>query len=55
MSDTADRKIGLERFLQLEEQRSGVAAILRRSYAQKAMTISEWEETVSSILKKKAK
>ena len=50
-----DRKIGLERFLQLEEQRSGVAAILRRSYAQKAMTISEWEEIVAAILKKKVK
>ena len=55
MSDNADRKIGLERFLQLEEQRSGVAAILRKQYPQKAMTITEWEETVAAILKKKAK
>ena len=55
MSDSADRKIGLERFLQLEEQRSGIAAILRRQYAQKVMTISEWEETVAAILQKKAK
>ena len=50
-----DRKIGLERFLQLEEQRSGVAAILRRQHAQKVMTISEWEEIVSCILKRKVK
>ena len=55
MPDKADRKIGLERFLQLEEQKSGIAAILRRSYAQQAMTISEWEEAVEAILKKKAK
>ncbi len=55
MSDSADRKIGLERFLQLEEQRSGIVAILRRQYAQKVMTISEWEEIVESILHKKAK
>ena len=55
MSDEADRKIGLERFLQLEEQRSGVVAILRRKYAQQVMAISEWEELVEAILKKKAK
>ena len=49
------KKIGLERFLQLEEQRSGVAAILRRQYAQKVMTVSEWQETVAAILKRKVK
>ena len=55
MPDEVDRKIGLERFLQLEEQRSGVAAILRRQYAQEVMTLSEWEAVISGILKKKVK
>lgn len=53
--DAADRKIGLERFLQIEPQRSGTAAILRRKYAKDVRVLSDWEETVSSVLGRKTK
>ncbi len=50
-----EKKIGLERFLQLEPQKSGISAILRRRYASQVMTQTDWEQTVENILNRKVK
>ncbi len=52
---SGEKKIGLERFLQLEEQRKGVVAILRNTHSQKVLTVSEWKEIVAHILHRKVK
>ncbi len=53
-SSTAKR-MGVVRFLQLEPQRSGIAAILRRRYASEVHTLAEWETLVQNVLNRKVK
>ena len=43
-------KMGLERFLQLVPQDSGICAILRNSKKSEVMTLDEWKNTVSDLL-----
>lgn len=43
-------KMGLERFLQLVPQKSGICAILRNSKASEVKTLEDWKMTVSNLL-----
>ena len=42
--------MGLERFLQLVPQESGICAILRNSKKSEVMTLEDWKMTVSNLL-----
>lgn len=46
----AEKKIGVEKFLQLHPQSYTIATLLRTKYRTKVMTESEWLELVSSLL-----
>lgn len=48
-------KMGLERFMQIELQKSGIAAILRRRYASQVHTQAEWGTLVENILNRKVR
>ncbi len=54
-TDSSTQKIGLERFMQLEPQKRGIAAILRRKYAMEVHTQAEWESIVENVLNRKVK
>ena len=43
-------RVGLERFLQLEPQNSGIAAILRNTKKMEVMSIEDWKVTVENLL-----
>lgn len=49
----AEKKMGLERFLQIEPQRRGIAAILRSKYASQVHTLEEWKKIVEDTLNRK--
>lgn len=54
-SDVMPKKMGLERFMQIEPQKSGIAAILRRRYASQVHTQAEWGTLVENILNRKVR
>lgn len=54
-TETPEKGIGLERFLQLEPQRRGIMAILRSKYATEIHTQAEWETIVTNVLNRKVK
>lgn len=53
--EVVQQKMGLERFLQLEPQKSGISAILRRRFALDVKTIGDWRTTVDEVLNRKVK
>lgn len=56
MSKTeAEKRIGLERFLQLEPQKRGIMAILRSRFATEIYTRAEWETIVTNVLHRTVK
>ena len=50
-----EKKIGLERFLQLKPQKHGIMAILRSKYAAEIHMQAEWETIVMNVLHRKVK
>ena len=50
-----EKKIGLERFLQLKPQKRGITAILRSKYAAEIHMQAEWETIVMNVLHRKVK
>jgi len=54
-TETPEKGIGLERFLQLEPQRRGIMAILRSKYAAEIHVKAEWETIVTTVLHRKVK
>lgn len=52
--DNSEKRIPVSVFLQLEPQRHGVEALLKRQCAMESKTIAEWHKTIDSILKRRA-
>ena len=46
-------KMGLERFIQISPQQSGITALLRCKHKTDAKTKPEWEAVIKELLRKK--
>lgn len=49
------KKMGVVRYCQVKEVRSGIASILKRRYATEVHTLTEWDSLYDHVLNRKVK
>ena len=53
MAISEKTKIGVTRFLQIHPQDKQIANLMKKKYAMKVYTVSQWDEIVQDLLNKK--